>query len=73
MRCVVLLLVLSVLTLTPGLIAPTLRVRGQGCYFEDLLNRADLATVDELLAPDFVLHLAAGGDPRRGRAPDRLP
>ena len=26
-----------------------------------------------LFAPDFVLHLAAGGDPRRGRAPDRLP
>jgi steroid delta-isomerase-like uncharacterized protein len=28
-------------------------------YVEDLLNRADQAAVDELIAPDFVLHLNA--------------
>src|SRR5687767_4328217 len=26
-------------------------------YIEDLLNRGDAAAVDELMAPDFVLHL----------------
>lgn len=60
------LLALSVLVLTPLLLAPVATVRGQGGtetlarrFFVDLLNRADSAAIDELLAPDFVFHQSA--------------
>jgi steroid delta-isomerase-like uncharacterized protein len=35
-------------------------------YVEDLLNRADVATVDELLTADFVLHLNSADIPGPG-------
>jgi steroid delta-isomerase-like uncharacterized protein len=64
--------------LAAGLLAPTVRVAAQEAspdaslvealgrrYIEDLLNKADQASVDEIIADDFVLHLNGSDIPTR--------
>ena len=64
--------------LAAGLLVPTARVAAQDAspaagdvetlgrrYVEDLLNRADQAAVDEIVAEDFVLHLNTTDIPTR--------
>ena len=37
-----------------------------GRYFDEIMNKGDLAVIDELMAPDFAFHIPTLPDPMRG-------
>ena len=52
--------------LTPVPNSPEANKSVVGRYFDEIMNKGDLAVIDELMAPDFAFHIPTLPDPMRG-------